>query len=104
MDKRVAGLLIVVAFLAAATAGAQSLDGVWRSQGYGYVYDVRGDSWKAYEVTATTCLPGFTAMQSGGAAVDRDASFTADGGRSFFVRSGGSREHRVLHFDGAASD
>jgi hypothetical protein len=103
MNKRWAGLGIVV-FLIAIPASAQSLDGVWRTQGYGYVYDVRGDTWKTYEITATTCLPGFTATRSGGAAADRDATFTAEGSRSFFVRSGESAEHKVLHFDGAASD
>jgi len=103
INKRLAGAWIVV-FLATVSADAQSLDGVWRTQGYGYIYEVRGDKWTTYEVTATTCLPGFTATRSGGAAADRDASFAADGSRSFFVRSGGSADHRVLHFDGAASD
>lgn len=46
-----------------------SLDGVWRTEGYGYVFDIRGDRWTAYEVTSTTCVPGFIATRSGVAAL-----------------------------------
>ncbi len=35
---------------------------------------------------------------------DREATFQMKGGRLFFVRSGGSNDHKVLHFEGAASD
>src|SRR5205814_3842473 len=30
----------------AVPAAAQSLDGIWRTQGYGYVFHVRADGWK----------------------------------------------------------
>src|SRR5262245_19955246 len=104
MTRRSIVLLAIAALQSAAPAAVQSsLDGIWRSQGYGNVYEVRGESWTAYEVTTTTCVRGFTAKASGGAGADREATF-ADGGRSFFVRSGGSDAHKVLHFDGAASD
>ena len=42
---------------------AQPLDGVWRSQGYGYVYDIHGPALKSFEVTTATCVPGFTATR-----------------------------------------
>ena len=35
---------------------------------------------------------------------DREATFKMNEGRLFFVRPGGSNEHKVLHLDGSASD
>ena len=95
--------LVAVTLTPTAVAG-QSLDGIWRSQGYGFVFDVHGDEWKALEVTSTTCVAGFTATRSGGPAADREATFTIGGRRPIYIRRGGSNDHKVLHFDGAASD
>ena len=83
---------------------AEPLDGAWRSQGYGYVFDVQPAAFKAFEVTSTTCVPGFTATLSKVTASDRDATFTTSDRDVFFVRAGGSDDHKVLHFDGSASD
>lgn len=94
--------LCVIAVLCA-SAQSQSLDGVWRSQGYGYVFEIQGPSSKQFEVTATTCVPGSTAQRDTSAISGREATFKADG-EIFFVRSGGSPDHKVLHDDGSASD
>jgi len=90
--------------LLASACAAQSLDGVWRTRGYGLVFEVHGSSLKAYEVTSTTCLPGFTATRSDSAGPGREAVFTTIGGGVFLVRAGGTADHKLLHGDGSASD
>jgi hypothetical protein len=96
--------LLGAALLSVTPATGQSLDGGWRSEGYGYAFNVRGGEWEAFEITSSTCVPGFTATRSGGAIPDREATFKIKDGRLFFLRLGGSNDHRVLHFDGSASD
>ena len=96
--------LLGAALLSIAPAIGQSLDGVWRSEGYGYAFNVRDGQWTAFEITSTTCVSGFTATRSGGATSDREASFKKADGGSFFLRPGGSNDHRLLHVDGSASD
>src|SRR5262245_15626814 len=41
-----------------------SLDGSWSSEGYGLYFDVSGPTLKAFEVTAISCLPSFSAQRS----------------------------------------
>ena len=89
---------IAIALLTGAVCCAQSLDGVWRSRGYGYVFEIHGDSLKSYEVTSSTCLAGFTANRS------EDGVFHSSERDVIFVRAGGDSDHRTLHFDGSASD
>lgn len=96
--------LIGNALLSATLATGQSFDGAWRSEGYGYAFNIRGGEWQAFEITSTTCVPGFTATRSGGAMPDREATFKMKEGRLFFLRPGGSNDQKVLHFDGSASD
>ena len=97
--------------LAAAVTGSlaspgftQSLDGSWRSEGYGYVFAVHAASWKSFEVTAASCVPGFTATMVQGPAPGREATFDATGSRTFFVRASSGTDRKILHFEGAASD
>jgi hypothetical protein len=87
-----------------APAHAQSLDGVWRSQGYGYVFDIHGPALKSFEVTKTTCVPGFTANRDTISAPGREATFKSTDGEIFFVRTSASNDHKLLHNDGSASD
>ncbi|MFN8582001.1 MAG: S41 family peptidase [Gemmatimonadaceae bacterium] len=88
----------------ASALGAQSLDGVWKTQGYGYVIRIAGDTLSGHEVTRLSCLPSFTATRDTTRDPAREATFQTPDGNVFFVRSGGERDHRRLHFDGAASD
>ncbi len=97
-------VLLGATLLSATPAIGQSLDGVWRSEGYGYAFKVQDGKWTAFEITSATCVSGVTATRTGGARSDREASFTRTDGVSFFLRPGGSNDHRVLHFDGSASD
>src|SRR6266567_9335188 len=47
-------------------ASTQPLDSVWRSQGWGFVYEIRGARLQAFEVTSTTCVAGFKAERQRG--------------------------------------
>ena len=93
-----------VLFAPVTAFGADSLDGIWRSQGYGYVFNFQGSALKAFEVTRTTCVPGFTATRLPMAGPGREVTFTTTDRDVFFVRPGGDAAHRTLHFDGSASD
>ena len=99
-------LLSLPLWLLASTssAPAQALDGVWRTQGYGLILEISGSSLKAFEVTGTTCVPSFQATRDSASIPGREATFVTPQGQVFFVRSGGTADHRRLHNDGAASD
>jgi hypothetical protein len=94
----------VLCALAPAALAAQSLDGIWRSQGYGYVFEIRGRSLSAWEVTAGTCVKSLTATGDSAAVPGREATFRTRDGNVFFVRAGGSKDFHLLHYDGSASD
>ena len=83
---------------------AQPLDGVWRSQGYGTVIEIQGPTLKAFQVTTTTCVPGFTAQRDSTPIAGREATFMAPGEQVLFIRAGGAADHKLLHNDGSASD
>src|SRR5579862_6787256 len=84
--------------------GADSLDGIWRSRGYGYIFNFQGPALRAFEVTPTTCVPGFTATRLPTPGSDRGVTFATTDRDVFFVRPGGDAAHQTLHFEGSASD
>jgi len=47
--------------LAISPAQAQKLDGVWRSEGYGDVFQIQDSAVKMFQVTARTCVAGSSA-------------------------------------------
>ncbi len=98
--------MLLTAVVAGGGAAAQSpsMDGVWRSQGYGNVFEVRGPTLNTFEVTNTTCVAGGTAVIDATPAPGRIATFRTAGGGEMFVRAGGGVDHKVLHSDGSASD
>jgi hypothetical protein len=95
---------ILLFALAPAAVHSQSLDGVWRSQGYGFVFEIQGRSLSAWEVTATTCVKSLTATGDSVATPGRAATFRTKEGNVFFVKTGGTENFHLLHYDGAASD
>jgi len=48
---------IILAASAASVAKATDLDGVWQTEGYGYLFDIEGSDVSIYEVTEISCLP-----------------------------------------------
>ena len=97
--------MILAWSLAVAASGQTStLDGVWRSQGYGLVFEIKGSMLRAFEVASTTCVPGFTVLMDAATIAGREATVRRKGGNDFFMRTGGSNDHRILHNQGSASD
>ena len=81
----------------------ESLDGVWKTEGYGIVLRVHGDALEAFELTALSCIPSMGAhrVQSDGPGI----LFQADSDpNTFRVLPGTSADTRRFHEDGAASD
>ena len=97
-------LLLSGVVLTALPLQAQSVDGVWRSRGYGDVFEIHGPTVKTHQVTSTTCVPGFTGQRDPATIAGREATFTHDRNEIFFIRSGGKRDHKLLHNEGSASD
>ena len=85
-------------------AGTQSLDGVWKSQGYGYILEINNNKLKAFEVTTRTCVPAFTAKRDGSSIPNRETTFRTADGDVYFVRADQGGDHRRLHSEGSASD
>ena len=106
MSTRTAGVSVLLMAVVAGGAPAQSpsMDGVWRSQGYGNVFVIRGPTLTAFEVTNTTCVAGGTAAVDTTSAPGRIVTFRTADGSEFFVRAGGSADHKLLHREGSASD
>ena len=95
-------MFLVGSFVPVAIGSGQSLDGVWRSQGYGDVFRIQGRDLREFDVTSKTCVAGFTAR--GLAATDREAAFKIAGGAVLVLKSGSSNDHKLLHFDFSDSD
>src|ERR1043166_10230691 len=77
--KTAAGISLVLTLVAASAGDAQSLDGTWRSEGYGWVLDIHGDSLSAREVTAVSCIPSFRAHRDSAVPAGAIAAFTFAG-------------------------
>ncbi|WP_321471588.1 S41 family peptidase [uncultured Paludibaculum sp.] len=75
-------------------ASTQPLDGVWRSQGWGYVFQIQGTSWQAFEVTSTTCVVGYTAKRQPGETAGREATFRTREGEVFFIEADADDRHK----------
>ena len=105
MSSRTAGVSVLLIAVVASGAPAQSptMDGVWRSQGYGNVFDIHGATLKAFEVTNTTCVAGEPAAVDTTPGPGRMATFKTSRSEAF-VRAGGSADHKLLHREGSASD
>src|SRR5215467_12796469 len=98
MKRTFAVTLVGLAGLSVSGSPAQkgSLDGVWRSEGYGLVFDIQGATLKSFEVTATTCVPSRAAQREDTSIAGREATFKTTDGDEFFIRSGGTGDHRIL--------
>ena len=58
---------------------------------------IQGRDLREFEVTSKTCVAGFTARRL--ATPDREAAFKIAEGGVLFIKSGGSNDHKLLHFD-----
>jgi hypothetical protein len=97
-------IVVTLCLSGAVSIDAQSVDGGWRSEGYGLYFDVSGPTIKAFEVTAVSCLPAFTAQRTSDATGGDVVFKVVDRPTTFILRSGGRADRRLLHMNGAASD
>ncbi|MEV0407132.1 S41 family peptidase [Actinoallomurus sp. NPDC050550] len=94
----VAASLTPTTAMAATTPGP--VDGVWTSDGYATVLSIDHGRMRAYETTAVSCLPGFTAQQTGPVGPGGEVAFTDKDDDVIRVRRDGRGGH--LTIDGSA--
>ncbi|MFF8726947.1 S41 family peptidase [Streptomyces sp. NPDC015171] len=70
-----------------------SIDGVWRTDGYGTVFVVGGGVLREYQTTSVSCVEGDSAKQTG------PADFTTQDGTVLTVRTGEDPDHVRLAAD-----
>jgi hypothetical protein len=81
-----------------------SLDGVWSTDGYGYVFDITGGTLEAFEVTSVSCLPAYTARASTTPAGALGAFTRTDSPSTFVIRPDAVAMHARVDVPDAASD
>ncbi|MGD3107518.1 S41 family peptidase [Streptomyces sp. YGL11-2] len=92
---------------AAARAGAArapSLDGVWRTEGYGTLVAIKGRTLRTYETTAVSCLPGsVTGTRSGAPDAHGASRFTVPDQAPLTVSPAGADRARLAFDDNVGS-
>jgi peptidase S41-like protein len=88
---------------AAKPEASPGLSGVWKSDGYGFVFVASGDTLQAYEVTRTTCVPTLKVTRRAGTAPGVEAVYASDD-QVFLVKATPDSNQKRLHSEGSASD
>lgn len=78
-------------------AATQSLDGVWKSEGYGDVYEIHGSKLRAFEVTTQTCVPSFIATRVAPSGLGQDDLFRVKRGDPIVIGAGEGPNDKVLN-------
>ncbi|PJN33600.1 peptidase S41 [Streptomyces sp. CB02959] len=85
---------------AGARAAAPSLDGVWRTDGYGTLVTIKDGTLKTYETTAVSCLPGaVTGVRAGAPGADGTLRFTVPDSAPLTVAPAGAGRARMAFAD-----
>ena len=98
-----AGVSFVSAAGLAFPLTAQSLDGVWTSDGYGTLVEARGDRILAFEITSISCIPTWTADRVAGGETGAVVFKRRDTPAKFALRPGSSSSAWWFQPYGAAS-
>ncbi len=95
--------LVTAGALAQTRPAAQSLDGLWLTDGYGELLEVQGDHLRIYEVTSVSCILATqeTRKPDGGSANEIAFSGAGDTVR---ISPANSADTRWLHDDGSISN
>jgi hypothetical protein len=102
MDRFVIGF--AAALLFSPNVLADSLDGIWVSNGYGLLAEIKGDEVKAFEITAVSCIPAWTAKKQPQAMDGVEAVLRLDRQPvTILVTSGNSPNVKFFGSRGAAS-
>lgn len=94
--------LIVLPLVKAPAAEAQSLDGYWLSDGYGYLAEIKGDEIKLFEITPLSCILSDTFKLQTAPPDPRGTRFVKDSD-VIFLSQGPSPNTEWFHALGAAS-
>jgi hypothetical protein len=81
---------------------AQSLDGLWLTDGYGELVEFQGDELRRFEITKLSCISAGTATRKSDAGPDKEVVFV-DGSDVRRVTLGSSPDTRWLRDDGSVS-
>jgi hypothetical protein len=80
------------------------LTGVWKSDGYGFVFAGDGDTIQIYEVTRTTCVPTTRKLTRRADTVPRAEAVYSGGHQLLRLRATRDSNEKRLQADGTASD
>jgi Peptidase family S41 len=97
-------MILGIAPATRAQVSAASVGGLWESDGYGLLFDVVRDTLRSYEVTAVSCLPGFSAAPVAAPAGALRAFKFIGGSVTVLLLPDQDATRIRLHFNGAASD
>jgi hypothetical protein len=79
---------------------ADSLDGLWKSDGHGYIAEIEGNEVQIYEVTENSSIPSLTATNVDKTPGDGKVDFAAEDGSVFQIRSTDSEDVKIFNLDG----
>lgn len=96
-------LSLAIRWVPSLLGATPTLDGVWGSQGWGFVYQLRGAELRAFEVTSTTCLPGASATRQPNASSGHEATFRYQDGDVFHIDAGADDNHKRIISPGSLS-
>jgi hypothetical protein len=85
-------------------ARAGELDGVWRSDGYGFLLEIDGKRLRLFETTAVSCIPSMTALLVDSTAPRAEAAFKIENAPvTFYVTAGPTPDVKCIGAPFAAS-
>ena len=80
-----------------------SLDGLWLTDAYGELVEIKGNDLRVYEITTLSCIPSEKASRKTEAGTAHEIVFGADGD-TFRIVPGPSQDTLWFHVDGAVSN
>ena len=90
-------LMLSMPLLGIRALAAQSLDGVWKSEGYGNVYEARDNTLRAFEVTTQTCVSSFTATRFAPSGLAQNTVFRIKGRDPITINAGTGPDDKWLN-------
>ncbi len=90
------GLIFAAALTAECFGVSTHLDGVWRSQGWGLICQVRNSDWQTYAVTRTTCVAASTAKRLTKPDPENEPTLRGRDGSLFSIVRAGDSDHKRI--------
>jgi hypothetical protein len=88
-----------------------SLQGTWKSDGYGYIAEIEGDELSLFEVTENSCIPAFTANNADQTPGDGEVNFAVDTLdpqtnfiQNFTLKSTADKDVMIMDEEGSSTD